>query len=62
MVKELQSARIAIRFTPTEAEMLSELSEATGMSMTDVVRQAIRREYAEKVGAPTQARTTKPKR
>lgn len=47
MVKEQQTERIGIRFTPSEARMLEELSEASGMSMTDVVREAIRRAYAE---------------
>lgn len=58
MVKELQTERIGIRFTPSEARMLEELSELTGMGMTDIVRQAIRREYSEKIG--TQA--LKPKK
>ncbi|MBK8994623.1 MAG: hypothetical protein IPM35_02580 [Myxococcales bacterium] len=50
MVKEQQTARIGIRFTPTEAKMVGKLSELTGLSMTDVIRQAIRREYSERVG------------
>ncbi|MEO7035595.1 MAG: hypothetical protein ABI548_16845 [Polyangiaceae bacterium] len=50
MVKERQTERIGIRFTPGEARMLAELSELTGMGMTDIVRQAIRREYAERIG------------
>ena len=67
MVKELQTERIAIRFTPTEAEMLVELSTITSLSMTDVVRQAIRREFAERIeplmgGPPGKTRPTrKPK-
>jgi hypothetical protein len=60
MVREQQSERIGIRFTPSEAKMLAELSERTGLSMTDVIRQAIRREHAERVGElPT---PKKPKR
>ncbi len=51
MAKEQQTERTAMRFTPTEARMLDELSELTGMTKTDIVRQAIRREYGEKVGA-----------
>jgi hypothetical protein len=63
MAKELQSERIGIRFTPTEARMLAELSELVGLNMTDVVRQAIRREYAERVGTPPRlAKRAKPKR
>lgn len=48
--KELQSERIGIRFTPSESAMLAELSMLTGLGMTDIIRQAIRREYAERSG------------
>jgi hypothetical protein len=52
MVKEQQTERIGVRVTPTEVQMLAELCEITGLGMTDVIRQAIRREYAEKFGRP----------
>lgn len=59
---ERQTERIAIRLTPTEARMLEELSERTGLNKTDMVRQAIRREHAERIGeTPTQKRP-RPKR
>lgn len=32
--------------------MLAELSEKTGLNMTDMIRQAIRREHAERIGEP----------
>jgi hypothetical protein len=60
MAKERQTERTAMRFTPTEARMLDELSERTGLSKTDVVRQAIRREHAERFGAHSVAKR-KPK-
>lgn len=47
MAKEKQTERAAIRFTPTEARMLTELAELTGMTKTNIVRQAIRREYTD---------------
>lgn len=56
MVKELQTERAAMRFTPSEARMLDELSELTGMSKTDIVRQAIRREYSERIGEQPKAK------
>jgi hypothetical protein len=59
MVKERQTERAAMRFTPTESRMLEELSELTGLSRTDVVRQAIRREYAERIGDQTKTRRKK---
>jgi len=51
MARERQTERLGIRFTPSEARMLEELSEVTGLTMSNVVRQAIRREYLERFGA-----------
>jgi hypothetical protein len=53
---ERQTERIAVRLTPTEAKMLAELSERTGLNLTDMVRQAIRREHAERFGEPAAKR------
>src|SRR6186713_2142093 len=50
MVKEAQSERLGLRITPSEVGMLEELSETTGLSMSDVVRMAIRREHKQRVG------------
>lgn len=50
MVREQQTERIGLRVTPAEAKMLAELAEATGLSMSDVLRQSIRREHAERFG------------
>jgi hypothetical protein len=50
MVKEPQTERLSIRITKSEVRMLAELSETTGLSMSDVVRMAVRREHAERVG------------
>jgi hypothetical protein len=58
MVKEPQTERLGLRITKSEARMLEELSEATGLSMSDVVRMAIRREHAERIGP----KASKPKR
>ncbi|MDQ2643790.1 MAG: ribbon-helix-helix protein, CopG family [Myxococcota bacterium] len=58
MVREQQTERIGLRVTPSEAKMLADLAEATGLSMSDVVRQCVRREHAERFGAQP---PTKPK-
>jgi uncharacterized protein (DUF1778 family) len=58
MVKEQQTERIGLRVTKSEAKMLEALSEATGLSMSDVLRMAIRREHAERIGE----QAPKPKR
>lgn len=60
MVAERQTERVAIRLTPTEATMLEELTEKTGLNKTDFLRQAIRREYADRIGE--RPATRKPKR
>lgn len=62
MVKEQQTERLGVRVTPTEVQMLSELSTLTGLGMTDVIRQAIRREYAERFGRPLPLAKRKPKK
>jgi len=53
VVKEQQTERIGLRVTKSEAKMLEKLSEETGLSMSDVLRMAIRREYAERTGSPS---------
>lgn len=60
MVKEQQTERMNLRLTPSEVEMLQALSEVTGMTMTNVIRQAVRREYSERFGST--APKPKPKR
>ena len=57
---ERQTERIAIRLTPTESKMLQELSDLTGLNLTDFLRQAIRKEHAERFGELKA--TKKPKR
>ena len=59
MVKEKQTERIGLRVTPSEARMLAELSEKIGLSMSDVLRLAIRREYAEHFGERTATKKRK---
>jgi hypothetical protein len=43
---ERKTKQMQMRVTATEKRMLSWISEATGLSMADVLRQAIRREHA----------------
>jgi len=60
MVKEQQTERLGLRLTPSEIEMLERLTEVTGLSMSNVIRQAIRREYSDRFGALPSAKP-KPK-
>lgn len=46
-----RSERIGIRLTPEEARVVSELADETGLSASDVVRQALRLAYAERFKA-----------
>ena len=58
---ELQSERVAIRLTPTEARMLRELADRAGCTVTDLLRMQIRREHERAFGEQP-ARKQKPKR
>jgi hypothetical protein len=61
MAKEAQTERLGLRVAPSELKMLEALSEGAGLSMSNVIRQLVRREYAEKFGElPRPAR--KPRR
>jgi uncharacterized protein (DUF1778 family) len=51
MVKGERSERVALRLTPEEAQVVTEVSDETGLSVSDVMRQALRRAYAEKFAA-----------
>ena len=55
MVTEERTERIALRASPTEVAMLRQLSDEEGVSVSDYIRLAVRRAYAEKHG------TKKPK-
>jgi hypothetical protein len=59
IMSEEKTERFALRMTPTELAMLNELMRLTGLSAADVVRQAIRREHAEKLGPPQPPRPPK---
>jgi uncharacterized protein (DUF1778 family) len=61
-VAERQTERVAIRVTPTEARMLTELVDLTGLNLTDFLRQAIRREHAARFGELTKPKPKRPKR
>jgi hypothetical protein len=51
MVKGKRSERVALRLTTEEARVVAEVSDETGLSVSDVVRQALRKAYAEKFAA-----------
>jgi predicted DNA-binding protein len=57
MAPEQKSKKLLIRFAPTELQMLIQLSERTGLTKADVVRQLIRREHSDTIGV-----APKPKR
>jgi hypothetical protein len=61
MAPEAKTEAFLLRMGPTETRMLHELSEKTGLSRADVVRQLIRREHAQVVGDGPRAKP-KPKR
>ena len=50
MSPEDRTERMTIRFSPTERAMIEALSERTGLTQADVVRQTIRRAYEEAFG------------
>ncbi len=44
-MREPRSERLNLRASPTEVRMLEELSEASGLAMSDIVRQLVRQEH-----------------
>jgi hypothetical protein len=46
------SEQFHARFTADEMQMLRELAEADGISLTDEMRMIVRRIYGERFGAP----------
>lgn len=46
-MKAAKTERMHLRLTPEELAMVNRLSDTTGLSLSDVVRQAIRRWHAE---------------
>jgi len=48
MVHGERSERLALRLTPEESDVLNKVAEETGLSVSDVVRQAIRVAYADR--------------
>jgi hypothetical protein len=59
MVHGERTARIGLRLTPEESRVVAELAEETGLSASDVVRQALRLAYAERFKA--RAKKQRPK-
>ena len=64
MVREQLTKVVNLRISPSEFQMLEQLSEDTGLPMSAVVRQLVRKEHAAKYGEtpePSRAKR-KPKR
>jgi hypothetical protein len=59
MVRGERTRTIGLRLTPEEDRVVSEVSDETGLSLSDVVRQAIRKAYADRFKAKPKR---KPKR
>ncbi len=58
---ERQTERVALRITPTEASMLEDLKERSGLNATDYLRMLIRAEHARTFGEPPAKPRTKRK-
>ncbi len=56
MAPRERTERIALRLTPEEAEVVSQVAAETGLSVSDVVRQAIRTAHAERFKKPKSKR------
>lgn len=52
MVHGERSERIGLRLTPEERDVVAQVAAETGLSESDVVRQAIRIAHAERFKAP----------
>jgi len=59
MAPDAKTETFIIRLSPSEVQMLVELSDKSGESRANVVRQLIRREHASAIGAKA---VKKPKR
>jgi predicted DNA-binding protein len=60
MSPEQKTEKFLIRFAPSELRMLVDLSERTGLTKADVVRQLVRREHVQVFGeAPKPKRKLK---
>jgi hypothetical protein len=56
MVHGERTQRIGLRLTPEEAAVVAEVAEETGLSASDIVRQALRIAYADRFKAPAKTR------
>ena|SRR5882672_3598976 len=61
MAPELKDLNFLVRLGATEAKMLADLAETSGLSRADIIRQAVRREHAVVFGAgpPRKAKSKK---
>ena len=58
----VRTSLLTVRVTAEEMEMAKELAELDGISASDLVRQFIRRAYAERVGQTKPRPPKRPKR
>lgn len=57
MSPEQKTESLLVRMGATEARQLAELADHTGLTKADVIRQLIRREHSETLGAAVKAAT-----
>ena len=62
MAPEQRDRIFAVRMSDAELQMLSELADQSGLRPSDIVRQLVRREYTEKIGAPPKSPKPKPRK
>jgi hypothetical protein len=62
MAPEPKTEAFLLRMGPTETRMLAELSDKSGLTRADVIRQLIRREHAAVIGEGAGPKRPKPKR
>jgi hypothetical protein len=62
MATEPKTGGFFMRMADTEDRMLEELSDRIGLSRADVIRQLIRRAYAQVFGEAPRPKRPKPKR
>ena len=62
VAREQLTERVNLRVSGAELSMLHDLSEASGLSMSDVLRQLLRREHADRFGERFRATRSKRRR
>lgn len=62
MAPSERTGLLTVRMSPEEMAMLKRLAESDGVSSSDLVRQFVRRQHAERFGEPRPRPKPKPKK